>query len=86
MGTTLTKQGLNLGFATSGVMSSRSVMLPELGSLLQAAHAGADTNSLQELVVEQDVLHKPSAANRLKTFNFLKGLYGLNPSYVPLQR
>ena len=56
MNTALSKQALNLGFATSGVMSSRSVMLPELGALLQAAHVGADTNSLQELVVEQDVL------------------------------
>ena len=82
MGTTLTKQALNLGFATSGVMSSRSVMLPELSQLLQAAQAGADTDNLQALVVEQDVLHKPSAANRLKTFNFLRGLYGLNPSYA----
>ena len=70
MGTTLTKQALNLGFATSGVMSSRSVMLPELSQLLQAAQARADTDTLQALVVEQDVLpgmgepHISAAHNR----------------------
>jgi hypothetical protein len=33
-------------------------------------------------VVDQDVLEKPSAENRLKTFNFLKGLYGLDSKQV----
>ena len=78
MSATLSKQEEILGFSNGGVMSSRSVMQPELKLLLQAADAQADINTLQTLVVEQDVLHKPSAANRLKTFNFLKRLYGLN--------
>ena len=80
MSTVLSKQEIQLGFSNSGVMSSRSVMLPELGQLLQAAHTKADTNTIQSLIVDQDVLQKPSAANRLKTFNFLKGLYGLSPT------
>lgn len=82
MNAILSKQKIELGFAVSGVMSSRSVMLPELAQLLETAQAGADINTLQALVVEQDVLSKPSAANRLKTFNFLKGLYGLNPKHA----
>jgi hypothetical protein len=82
MSTTLRKPEVQLGFSSSGVMSSRSVMLPELSQLLHAAQTFADTSQLQSLVVEQDVLHKPSAANRLKTFNFLRGLYGLSPSHA----
>ena len=80
MSKVLSKQEIQLGFSNSGVMSSRSVMLSELGQLLQAADTEADTNTIQSLVVEQDVLQKPSSANRLKTFNFLKGLYGLSPN------
>jgi hypothetical protein len=74
------KNKLNLGFATSGVMSSRSVMLPELNQLLTPIKSEVDISEIQSLVVDQDVLQKPSAANRLKTFNFLKGLFGLSPS------
>jgi len=78
MSISLSKQEITLGFSDSGVMSSRSVMLPELSQLLNAAHADADTSAFQSLVVEQDILHKPSRANRVKTFSFLKSLYGLN--------
>ena len=74
------KNKLSLGFATSGVMSSRSVMLPELNQLLAPINSEIDISEIQSLVVDQDVLQKPSAANRLKTFNFLKGIYGLSPS------
>jgi hypothetical protein len=37
------------------------------------------------LAVEEDALHKASAANRLKTFNKLKLLYALSP-VVPIFR
>jgi hypothetical protein len=75
----------SLGFSESGVLSSRSVMLPELTCVLAIAPADADTATLQCLVVDQDALHKPSAANRVKTFSFLRRLYGLNPK-LPLYR
>jgi len=75
----------NLGFAQSGVLSSRSVMLPELIDLMAIAPLDADTATLQRLVVDEDVLHKPSAANRAKTFAFLKNLFGLNPQ-LPIYR
>ena len=69
---------ITLGFARNGVLSSRSVMLPEFQLLIGASGPVPDITALQSLVVEQDVLEKPSVANRLKTFNFLKGLYGLD--------
>ncbi|MBY0437283.1 MAG: hypothetical protein K2W80_03755, partial [Burkholderiales bacterium] len=49
---------------------------------------GSETTSLDEfrrLAVEEDVLHKASAANRKKTFSFLCRLYALD-SRVPLFR
>lgn len=82
MSISLSKQETNLGFSNGGVMSSRSVMLPELAQLLNSVHSEANLDALQTLVVEQNVLHKSSAANRLKTFNFLKRLYGLSPAQV----
>jgi hypothetical protein len=45
----------------------------------------ADTATLRRLVIEEDVLQKPSAANREKTFSFLRRLYGLNP-LLPIYR
>ena len=36
-------------------------------------------------MVDEDALHKPSAANRTKTFSFLRSLYGLNPQ-LPIYR
>lgn len=74
-----------LGFAQSGVLSSRSVMLPELTDLIAIASADAETATLQRLVVDEDALHKPSAANRTKTFSFLRSLYGLSPQ-LPIYR
>ena len=74
-----------LGFSSGGVLSSRSVMLPELTDLMVMAPADADTATLQRLVVDEDALHKPSAANRAKTFSFLRRLYGLNPQ-LPIYR
>ena len=75
----------NLGFSQSGVMSSRSVMLPELTALMAFAPGDADPETLQRLVVDEDALNKPSAANRTKTFSFLRNLYGLNPQ-LPIYR
>jgi len=67
-----------LGFSKGGVLSSRSVMLPELSALLALAPKRADAACLENLVIQEDVLHKTSALNRRKTFNFLRRLYGLN--------
>ncbi len=69
-----------LGFSDGGVLSSRSVMLPELRALLAVAPQDADVDTFRHLAVDQDALHKASAANRVKTFAFLRGLYGLRPA------
>jgi hypothetical protein len=74
-----------LGFSRSGVLSSRSVMLPELRQLMALASADSDIATLQRLVVDEDALHKPSAANRIKTVGVLRNLYGLNLQ-LPLYR
>lgn len=49
----------------------------------------ADMAALQRLAIDEDALHKPSAANRAKTFAFLRRLYGLNaqfPAFRELSR
>ena len=73
------------GFADSGVLSSRSVMVPELAALLAVAPPDADIDAFRHLAIDQDALHKASAANRIKTFAFLRGLYGLRPA-LPIFR
>ena len=47
-----------LGFADGGVLSSRSVMLPELTALLSVAPQDADADTFRHLAVDQDALHK----------------------------
>lgn len=60
-------------------------MLPELTSLLAIAPKDAGLTTLERLVVEEDALHKASAANRVKTFSFLRRMYGLNVE-LPIYR
>ena len=69
----------SLGFSDGGVLSSRSVMLPELTDLLGVGPPTASLAGFRCLALENDALHKASAANRKKTFNFLTRLYGLDP-------
>ena len=76
---------LKLGFSDVGVLSSRSVMLPELCHLLGVGLVNAGLEEFRRLAVEDDALHKASAANRKKTFNFLRRLYALDLR-VPLFR
>ena len=76
---------LELGFSNVGVLSSRSVMLPELCHLFGIGSETAGLDDYRRLAVEDDALHKASVANRTKTFNFLRRLYALDPR-VPLFR
>ena len=70
-----------LGFTDGGVMSSRSIMLPELSALLAIAPRDADVETFRRLAVDEDALQRASAANRLTTFNKLKRLYALNQAF-----
>lgn len=76
---------MDFGFSNVGVLSSRSVMLPELLHLLGVGPENAGLEEFRRLAVEDDALHKASAANRKKTFNFLRRLYALDLR-VPLFR
>ena len=67
-----------LGFADVGALSSRSVMLPELLLLLAAAPADASAEDFRRCAVDEDALHKPSVANRRKTFGYLRRLYAID--------
>jgi hypothetical protein len=69
-----------LDFSDGGVVSSRSIMLPELSALLAIAPADANVDEFWSLAIDEDALNKASAANRLKTFTKLRRLYGLNPN------
>jgi hypothetical protein len=60
-------------------------MLPEFSELIEIAPVEADLATLHRMVVDEDVLHKPSVANRTKTFTYLRRLYGLNPE-LPIYR
>ena len=60
-------------------------MLPELLHLLGVGPENASLDEFRRLAVEDDALHKASAANRKKTFNFLRRLYALDLR-VPLFR
>ena len=70
---------LSLGFSNGGVLSSRSVMLPELTDLLGVGPPTDSLAAFRRLALENDALHKASAANRKKTFHFLTRLYALDP-------
>jgi hypothetical protein len=76
-----------LGFrdGDKGTHSSRTLMLAELTTLLAAAPPDATRSRLRELVVEDNLLAKRSAGNRLSTFKHLSELFALDVA-VPLYR
>lgn len=80
-----------LGFrdGDKGTHSSRTMMLGELGTLLDAAPARAPRSRLRELIVDENLLGKRSAGNRLTTFQRLSELYALDvavPVYGLMRR
>ncbi len=76
-----------LGFrdGDKGTHSSRTMMLGELGTLLDAAPPEAPRSRLRELIVDENLLGKRSAGNRLTTFKRLSELYALDVA-VPVYR
>ncbi len=76
-----------LGFrdGDKGTHSSRTMMLGELGTLLDAAPPEAPRSRLRELIVDENLLGKRSAGNRLSSFKHLSELYALDVS-VPMYR
>ncbi len=77
----------NLGFrfTQSGPHSSRTMMFGDLERLLGASESQADRATLRHLVVDENLLQRPSLRARKLTHFHLTRLYGLDPE-VPLYR
>lgn len=76
-----------LGFrdGEKGTHSSRTLMLKELGRVLEVTPADATMSDFRHAVVDENVLGKRSETTREHTVRKLKALYGLDPS-VPVYR
>lgn len=71
-----------LGFRSGpgSVHESRTIMLGELGLLLDHLPADAPADRYRLAIVEDNVLGKPTRSTRLKTAKYLASLYALDPS------
>lgn len=78
----LERRRTKLGFrdGDTGTHSSRTLMLAELDVLLGAADANMTMPDYRRLVVDDNVLGKPTRVTREHTVRKLKALYGLEPS------
>lgn len=81
----LTPAALDFGGANtySGVSTSRTLMMHELSALLAATSPDATKADYQTAVVDENVLLKPSAATRSKTYAYLRDRFALDPA-VPV--
>lgn len=64
--------------ATTGAHMARSMMLNELTVLIRGTRSDASKEALQKVVVEENLLGKPTASSREKTFFHLRRAYGLD--------
>jgi hypothetical protein len=71
-----------LGFCSGpgSVHASRTVMLKELGLLLEGTTSDAPASRYREAIVEDNLLGKTTRSSRLKTAKYLVALYGLDPN------
>ena len=76
-----------LGFRDGdrGTHSSRTMMLTEIGQLLETTESATERPVFRHLIVEENILDKRTANNRLYTFRHLSELYGLDPE-MPVYR
>ena len=63
-----------------GTHLSRTIMLKELRALLAACPATASTKDYRAVVVDDNLLAKPTASARRTTFDRLRELYALDPA------
>ena len=66
--------------ASTGGHMSRSMMLVEMKSLFHALPATAAAEEFDKLIVDENILDKPTLSTRKKSLRHLRQLYGLNPS------
>lgn len=73
-------------YGKSGPHTARTLMLEELGSLLEAVDGtNATLDTYREAIIEDNCLSKASGKTRELTFRHLKELYGLDP-VIPIFR
>lgn len=72
-------------FGRVGTHTSRTMMLAELGALLESTHPDALRPDYVEAIVEANCLEKPTVATRRLTAQRLSELYSLDPA-LPLFR
>ena len=65
-------------FGKNGPHSSRTMMLAELGVLLDRMPAGAVNADFRRAVVQENLLNKKTEATRRESFRRLRELYGLD--------
>ena len=72
-------------FGDRGTHTSRTIMLTELGDVLEAIPDAVGRDAYTHAIVEENVLGKPTIATRRWTHQRLRELYGLDPR-LPLFR
>lgn len=78
-------QQLGFRVGAKGTHSSRNMMYPDLWTLLGSLPEDSTRPEYREAVVEDNVLGKPTASSRQKSFEHLGALYALDPE-LPLFR
>lgn len=76
-----------LGFrdGQKGTHSARTLMLAEFSALMEHAEPQASLDGYRRLIVDENVLAKPTVTTRVRTFRNIKPLYGLDPE-IPIFR
>ena len=64
--------------ASTGAHMARSMMLDELTLLIRGTRPDASKEALKKAVVEENLIGKPTASSRKKTFDHLRRAYGLD--------
>lgn len=68
--------------AITGTHMSRSMMLDELTALLRGTREDASLEAMKKAIVEENLLGKPTASSREKTFFHLRRAYTLDSTKV----
>lgn len=76
-----------LGFrdGQKGTHSARTLMLAEFSALMEHAEPQTSLDDYRRLIVDENVLAKPTSTTRNRTFRIIKPLYGLDPE-IPIFR
>ena len=71
------------GAQSGGTHTSRTMMLSELESLLDATPAAATAADLKSAVIDHNVTGKSTMSGRIRTHRYLRELYALDPRALP---